>query len=61
MKSEPIIMEENTLVKKSNALARAKRSADSIWIGRMVAIVASQVHTEDADFQEYEIPGSGNP
>ena len=56
MKSEPIIMEENTLVKKSNALARAKRSADSIWIGRMVAIVASQVHTEDADFQEYEIP-----
>lgn len=56
MKAESIIMEEQTLVKKSNALARAKRSADSIWIGRMVAIVASQIHTEDADFFEYEIP-----
>lgn len=56
MKAEPIIMEEQALVKKSNALARSKRSSDSIWIGRMVAIVASQVHTEDADFLEYEIP-----
>jgi plasmid replication initiation protein len=56
MKAEPIIMEETTIVKKSNALARAKRSADSIWIGRMVAIVASQVRKDDADFLEYEIP-----
>lgn len=56
MKAELIIIEKQVLVKKSNALARAKRSADSIWIGRMVAIVASQVHTEDADFLEYEIP-----
>lgn len=51
------IMPQNTdLVKKSNALARAKRSSESIWIGRMVAIVASQIHTDDADFKEYQIP-----
>jgi len=56
VKAKSIIVEEQTLVKKSNSLARAKRSADSIWIGRMVAIVASQIHTEDADFFEYEIP-----
>ena len=44
------------IVKKSNALARAKWPAGSVWEPRLVALVAARVRREDEDFQEYEIP-----
>lgn len=43
------------LVKKSNALARARWSAESVWEPRLVALLASKVRAEDTDFQVYEI------
>lgn len=43
------------LVKKSNALARARWSAESVWEPRLVALLASKVRPEDTDFQVYEI------
>nr|AAA71901.1 ORF195 [Desulfovibrio desulfuricans] len=46
------------IVKKSNALARAKWSPKSVWEPRMVALVASMVRQDDADFQEYRFPVS---
>lgn len=42
-------------VKKSNALARARWSPDSVWEPRLVAMLASQIKTGDTDFQTYEI------
>lgn len=47
-----------TLVKKSNAVARARWSAKSVYEPRLVALVATQVRSTDADFQMYEIPVS---
>ena len=44
------------IVKKSNALARARWSADSVWEPRFVALLASKVKQDDEDFQTYEIP-----
>jgi hypothetical protein len=44
------------LVKKSNALARARWSAESVWEPRLVALLASQVRVDDTDFHVYEIP-----
>lgn len=44
------------IVKKSNALARARWSAESIWEPRLVALLASHVRAEDTDFHVYEIP-----
>lgn len=44
------------LVKKSNALARARWSAESVYEPRLVALVASRVRSDDADFLDYEIP-----
>ena len=43
------------IVKKSNALARARWSAESVWEPRLVALLASKVRTDDADFHVYEI------
>ena len=43
------------IVKKSNALARARWSIESVWEPRLVALLASKVHVEDTDFQIYEI------
>lgn len=43
-------------VKKSNALARARWSAESVWEPRLVALLASKVRVDDTDFQIYEIP-----
>lgn len=43
------------IVKKSNALARARWSAESVWEPRLVALLASKVHTDDTDFHVYEI------
>ena len=44
------------IVKKSNALARARWSVDSVWEPRLVALLASKVKQDDEDFQTYEIP-----
>lgn len=44
------------IVKKSNALARARWSAESVWEPRLVALLASKVTVDDTDFQVYEIP-----
>jgi plasmid replication initiation protein len=46
------------IVKKSNALARARWSAASVWEPRLVALLASKVRTNDTDFHVYEIPVS---
>jgi len=46
------------IVKKSNALARAKWSPKSVWEPRMVALVASMVRQDDEDFQEYRFPAA---
>ena len=46
------------IVKKSNALARARWSAESVWEPRLVALLASKVRADDTDFQVYEIPVS---
>lgn len=47
-----------SIVKKSNALARARWSAESIWEPRLVAFLASKVRQDDTDFQVYEIPAA---
>lgn len=44
------------IVKKSNALARARWSAESVWEPRLVALLASKVRADDTDFYIYEIP-----
>lgn len=46
------------IVKKSNPLARARWSAESVWEPRLVALLASKVQENDTDFQIYEIPAS---
>lgn len=49
---------QGEIVKKSNALARARWSAESVWEPRLVALLASKVRADDTDFQVYEIPAS---
>jgi plasmid replication initiation protein len=44
------------IVKKSNAIARARWQPESIWEPRIVALVASKVRESDEDFLEYRIP-----
>lgn len=44
------------LVKKSNAIARARWGPDSVWEPRIVALVASKVREDDEDFYTYRIP-----
>lgn len=46
------------IVKKSNALARARWGAESVWEPRLVALLASKVRADDTDFHVYEIPVS---
>jgi plasmid replication initiation protein len=46
----------DTIVKKSNAIARAMWSPKSVWESRIVALVASKVREEDEDFYTYQIP-----
>lgn len=50
-----LLMQPGKTVKKSNALARARWSPDSIWEPRLVALLASQIKAGDTDFQTYEI------
>lgn len=47
-----------TLVKKSNAIARAQWQPKSLWEPRIVALVAAKVRSDDTDFQTYKIPVS---
>ena len=47
-----------TIVKKSNAITRARWQPESIWEPRIVALVASKVRESDEDFQTYKIPVS---
>lgn len=49
------LMLPGKIVKKSNALARARWSPDSVWEPRLVAMLASQIKARDTDFQTYEI------
>jgi len=44
------------IVKKSNAIARARWQPESIWEPRIVALVASKVRADDEDFLTYRIP-----
>ena len=44
------------IVKKSNAIARARWQPESVWEPRIVALVASKVRTDDEDFLTYRIP-----
>jgi plasmid replication initiation protein len=44
------------IVKKSNALLRAKWQPISVWEPRIVALVASKIRADDDDFQTYKIP-----
>lgn len=44
------------LVKKSNAIARARWKPESVWEPRIVALVASKVREDDEDFFTYRIP-----
>jgi plasmid replication initiation protein len=44
------------IVKKSNAIARAKWQPESKWEPRIVALVASKVREDDEDFLTYRIP-----
>ena len=50
-----LLMLPGKTVKKSNALARARWSPDSVWEPRLVAMLASQIKSGDTDFQTYEI------
>jgi len=50
------LMLPGEIVKKSNALARARWSAESVWEPRLVALLASKVRQDDTDFQVYEVP-----
>ena len=45
-----------SIVKKSNALARAGWTVKSVYEPRLVALVAARVRADDLDFQNYEIP-----
>ena len=44
------------IVKKSNAIVRARWQPESIWEPRIVALGASKVRESDDDFQTYKIP-----
>lgn len=44
-----------SVVKKSNALARAAWTVKSVYEPRLVALVASQVRKDDQDFQDYVV------
>lgn len=53
--AENILTDDKSIIKKSNILARASWSPDSIWESRIVAIVAAQVHKNDKDFYNYKV------
>jgi len=50
--------EINPIVKKSNAIIRAKWKVDSVWALRLIALIAVRVRIDDKDFEYYEIPVS---
>lgn len=46
------------IIKKSNALCRARWAVDSVYEPRLVALVSSKVRADDKAFTDYEIPVS---
>lgn len=50
------ITRNGEIIKKSNALCRARWSPESVWELRLVALLASKVRQDDTDFHIYEIP-----
>jgi len=54
MKNKQIIP-SNKVVKKSNALARARWGIESVWEPRLVALLASKIRRDDDDFKVYKI------
>lgn len=53
--AERQVSSPGSVVKISNALARASRAVKSVYEPRLVALVASRVRKDDQDFQDYEI------
>lgn len=46
---------ENSIVKKSNLLARGKWQSFNVYEGRLVALVAAKIKRSDEDFKSYNI------
>lgn len=46
---------ENSIVKKSNILARGKWQSFNVYEGRLVALVAAKIKRSDEDFKSYNI------
>lgn len=53
--ADQLVLPTGEIVKKSNALCRARWGVESIWEPRLVALLASKVRIEDKDFHVYEI------
>lgn len=53
--ADQLVLPTGEIVKKSNALCRARWTVESVWEPRLVALLASKVRVEDKDFQVYEI------
>jgi len=56
MAEKQLTLDTGEIITKSNALARARWSAESVWEPRLVALLASKVRQHDMDFHVYEIP-----
>ena len=53
--ADQLVLPTGEIVKKSNALCRARWSIESVWEPRLVALLASKIHVEDKDFHVYEV------
>ena len=53
--ADQLILPSGDIVKKSNALCRARWSIESVWEPRLVALLASKIRAKDKDFQVYKI------
>lgn len=48
--------QNDKVIRKSNAIARARWSPDSIWEPRLIAVLASKINSNDTYLQTYDIP-----
>lgn len=55
MIADTSVAQSAKVVKKSNALARARWSPDSVWEPRLVALLATKIKPDDIDFKTYDI------
>lgn len=53
--ADQLMLPSGVIVKKSNALCRARWTVESIWEPRLIALLASKVRESDKDFHVYEI------